>query len=145
MYIPLVVVIVLLHFPFHSWLSVGRHSSALYSDVSQIYLHFSAGKKYFISSEYKSVAFCFWILCFGFWSRTGFYYDEIFTKHKNEWDETYPECPERVAEPFARCCELGLVDRCERVQVRKVFLQMIMREHQGHQLARTNHICINGN
>lgn len=49
--------------------------------------------------------------------RTGFIYDELMTKHKCEWDENYQECPERLLQPFARCEELGLVERCVRIPV----------------------------
>ncbi|XP_064607029.1 histone deacetylase 6-like [Liolophura sinensis] len=69
-------------------------------------------------------------------SGTGFYYDEIFTKHKNEWDENYPECPERVSEPFARCCELGLVDRCEKVQITYGTEDLIKTVHTDHYLEK---------
>ena len=51
---------------------------------------------------------------------TGFLYDEFFTKHKNPWAPDYPERPERVSEPYKRCCELGLVDRCTKIQVRHI-------------------------
>ena len=49
--------------------------------------------------------------------RTGFLYDEFFTKHKNPWAPGFVERPERVSDTYKRCCELGLVDRCTRVQV----------------------------
>lgn len=49
--------------------------------------------------------------------RTGFIYDELMTKHKCEWDENYQECPERLLQPFSRCKELGLVERCVKIPV----------------------------
>ena len=52
-------------------------------------------------------------------SSTGFLYDEFFTKHKNPWASNFPEKPQRVSESYKRCCELGLVDRCTRIQVLK--------------------------
>ncbi|KAL3852489.1 hypothetical protein ACJMK2_016120 [Sinanodonta woodiana] len=50
-------------------------------------------------------------------SGTGFVYDEIFTQHRNLWDPNYPEKPQRISQPYSRCCELGLVDRCMRVGI----------------------------
>lgn len=55
------------------------------------------------------------ILIFRF--RTGLVYDELMLKHKNDWDPNFPEKPERISEPFKRCSELHLVERCIRIEV----------------------------
>ncbi|KAL5017176.1 hypothetical protein ScPMuIL_006765 [Solemya velum] len=45
-------------------------------------------------------------------SRTGLVYSQDMTGHKNIWDSNFPEKPERITDPYRRCSELGLVDRC---------------------------------
>ena len=49
---------------------------------------------------------------------TGFVYDGQMAEHKNEWDPEFPEKPERVVTSFKRICELGLIERCHRIEAR---------------------------
>lgn len=50
-------------------------------------------------------------------SRTGLVYSQDMTGHKNIWDSNFPEKPERITDPYRRCSELGLVDRCIQMKV----------------------------
>ncbi|XP_025108530.1 LOW QUALITY PROTEIN: histone deacetylase 6-like [Pomacea canaliculata] len=65
---------------------------------------------------------------------TGFIYDELMTKHKCEWDENYQECPERLLQPFARCEELGLVERCVRIPITYATEDQILWQHSSSAL-----------
>ncbi|XP_076447342.1 protein deacetylase HDAC6-like [Babylonia areolata] len=63
---------------------------------------------------------------------TGFIYDELFTRHKCEWDSGYPECPERVSQPVARCQELGLVERCVQIPVKRATEDQVRWKHAAN-------------
>ncbi|XP_076447346.1 protein deacetylase HDAC6-like [Babylonia areolata] len=65
---------------------------------------------------------------------TGFIYDELFTRHKCEWDSGYPECPARVSQPVARCRELGLVERCVQTPIAYATEDQIQWHHSLHHL-----------
>ncbi|XP_046578359.1 LOW QUALITY PROTEIN: histone deacetylase 6-like [Haliotis rubra] len=60
---------------------------------------------------------------------TAFIYDEVMTKHKCDWIPGYPENPARITQPYARCCELGLVDRCKRLQMRYATEDLVTLQH----------------
>ncbi|XP_055958086.1 histone deacetylase 6 isoform X1 [Patella vulgata] len=60
---------------------------------------------------------------------TGLIYDEVFLKHECEFDEGYPECPDRARVCYERCCQLGLVDRCIRIPVRYATEDHILLQH----------------
>ncbi|KAL8604359.1 hypothetical protein ACOMHN_028122 [Nucella lapillus] len=68
---------------------------------------------------------------------TGFIYDELFTRHKCEWDSNYPECPERIQQPFARCQELGLIERCLRISVSYATEDQVQWQHSPRHLELT--------
>uniref|UniRef100_A0A3Q2C8W2 Histone deacetylase domain-containing protein n=1 Tax=Cyprinodon variegatus TaxID=28743 RepID=A0A3Q2C8W2_CYPVA len=52
-------------------------------------------------------------------SGTGLVYSQIFTHHQNLWDlRHHPEQPQRTFKIFSRHQQLGLVDRCHRIQAR---------------------------
>lgn len=60
---------------------------------------------------------------------TGLIYDERMLKHKNLWDDHHPENPARISGPFKRCCELGLIDRCVRLEAQYSTEDMILLQH----------------
>ncbi|XP_078342016.1 protein deacetylase HDAC6-like isoform X3 [Crassostrea virginica] len=60
---------------------------------------------------------------------TGLIYDERMLRHKNLWDENYPENPSRISTAFQRCCELGLVERCTRLEAQHSTEDMILLQH----------------
>lgn len=60
---------------------------------------------------------------------TGLIYDEFMLKHKNEWDPNFPEKPERISEPFKRCSQLGLVERCIRIEKSYATEDMVLLQH----------------
>ncbi|XP_033746720.1 histone deacetylase 6-like isoform X2 [Pecten maximus] len=47
---------------------------------------------------------------------SGLVYDDRMAKFQCLWDPAFPEKPERITEPFARCSELGLIERCTRIE-----------------------------
>uniref|UniRef100_A0A3B3BY58 Histone deacetylase 6 n=1 Tax=Oryzias melastigma TaxID=30732 RepID=A0A3B3BY58_ORYME len=49
---------------------------------------------------------------------TGLVYDERMMEHVNLWDRHHPEQPQRIFRIFSRHQQLGLVDRCQRIQSR---------------------------
>lgn len=61
--------------------------------------------------------------------RTGLVYDELMLKHKNDWDPNFPEKPERISEPFKRCSELHLVERCIRIETQYGTEDMVLLQH----------------
>ncbi|XP_048253053.1 histone deacetylase 6-like isoform X2 [Haliotis rufescens] len=60
---------------------------------------------------------------------TALTYDEVMTKHKCDWIPSYPENPSRITQPYARCSELGLVDRCRRLQMRYATEDLVTLQH----------------
>ena len=52
--------------------------------------------------------------------KTALVYDERMEDHKNLWDEKHIENPERLRRVWSRCQEMGLVDRCLRLDSREV-------------------------
>ncbi|XP_052280508.1 histone deacetylase 6-like isoform X1 [Dreissena polymorpha] len=60
---------------------------------------------------------------------TGFVYDEMCLLHKNEWHPGHPEKPARAARSYQRCEELGLIDRCKRIQSRFGTEDEVLLEH----------------
>ncbi|XP_041347489.1 histone deacetylase 6-like [Gigantopelta aegis] len=68
---------------------------------------------------------------------TCFLYDELMMKHKHEWCGDYPERPERISQPYARCCQLGLVDRCEILEMRYATEDHILIKHSQELLEKT--------
>ncbi|KAH9510049.1 Histone deacetylase 6 [Bulinus truncatus] len=65
---------------------------------------------------------------------TGLIYDEIMTMHKCDWDPNFPENPLRLTEPYKRCCELGLIERCERIESKKATADEILTKHSKEHL-----------
>ncbi|XP_038154361.1 histone deacetylase 6 [Cyprinodon tularosa] len=53
-----------------------------------------------------------------FTKTTGLVYDEKMMEHVNLWDRHHPEQPQRTFKIFSRHQQLGLVDRCHRIQAR---------------------------
>ncbi|CAL1542444.1 unnamed protein product [Lymnaea stagnalis] len=66
---------------------------------------------------------------------TGLIYDEIMTLHKCEWDPKFPENPLRITEPYKRCTELGLIERCERLECQRAKPEEILTKHSREHLA----------
>ncbi|GLV37722.1 Histone deacetylase 6 [Carabus blaptoides fortunei] len=66
--------------------------------------------------------------------KTGIVYDDRFNKHRCDWDEDYPECPERYQSVIDRMFEYGLVERCERIQVRDATTEEILVHHEAEQI-----------
>ncbi|XP_055999659.1 histone deacetylase 6-like isoform X2 [Ostrea edulis] len=60
---------------------------------------------------------------------TGLIYDERMLKHENLWDKHFPETPQRISGPFQRCCELGLTERCIRLEAQHSTEDMILLQH----------------
>uniref|UniRef100_A0A1I8FWY1 Protein MIX23 n=2 Tax=Macrostomum lignano TaxID=282301 RepID=A0A1I8FWY1_9PLAT len=60
---------------------------------------------------------------------TGFVYDERMTLHKHDWNPKFNEAPERITTTHARLCELGLVQRCERISAEPITDEDILRLH----------------
>ena len=50
---------------------------------------------------------------------TGLVYDPAMAEHFNPWDPEHVEKPARLLDSYARCNELGLVERCRLVPTRK--------------------------
>ncbi|XP_055881902.1 histone deacetylase 6-like isoform X3 [Biomphalaria glabrata] len=68
---------------------------------------------------------------------TGLVYDEIMTMHKCDWDPDFPENPLRLTEPYKRCCELGLIERCERIESKRATDEEILTKHTKEHLELT--------
>lgn len=49
--------------------------------------------------------------------RTGLIYDPVMLDYKCEWDEQYPEKPDRIKKPYERCQFYGLTEKCIRIPV----------------------------
>lgn len=62
---------------------------------------------------------------------TGLVYDEIFTKHQCEWDTAYPENPRRLLDSYARCYDLGLVQRCIKININYAMEDQITTVHSA--------------
>ncbi|XP_062614787.1 histone deacetylase 6-like isoform X2 [Saccostrea cucullata] len=60
---------------------------------------------------------------------TGLIYDERMLKHENLWDKDYPENPSRISGPFQRCSELGLTERCVRLEAQHSTEDMVLLQH----------------
>lgn len=45
-------------------------------------------------------------------NRTGLIYDPLMLEFKCEWDDQYPEKPDRVQKPYERCELYGLSQKC---------------------------------
>ncbi|KAK3101488.1 hypothetical protein FSP39_003983 [Pinctada imbricata] len=50
-------------------------------------------------------------------------------KHKNEWDPNFPECPGRIKLAFQRCVEMGLINRCTRIQAQMGTEDQVKLQH----------------
>ncbi|XP_068213599.1 uncharacterized protein HDAC6 isoform X1 [Palaemon carinicauda] len=61
--------------------------------------------------------------------KTGVVYDEAMARHKCPWDESYPECPERLLQSLDRCRELQLLNRCEKLDSRKATEDEVAKLH----------------
>uniref|UniRef100_A0A1B6EJ36 Protein deacetylase HDAC6 n=1 Tax=Cuerna arida TaxID=1464854 RepID=A0A1B6EJ36_9HEMI len=72
---------------------------------------------------------------------TGLVYDTRMVNHRCLWYPTHQECPDRFMKTLDRCEELGLVERCQRVDVREATETELLTCHsQAHidQLKETN-------
>ncbi|GJQ69943.1 putative histone deacetylase [Trypoxylus dichotomus] len=61
--------------------------------------------------------------------KTGVCYDNKMTLHKCEWDEKYPENPQRYCAVMERCIELGLLDRCIQLPYTIPTKEEILKKH----------------
>ncbi|KRT84761.1 hypothetical protein AMK59_348 [Oryctes borbonicus] len=61
--------------------------------------------------------------------KTGVCYDNRMTLHKCEWDEKYPENPQRYSAVIERCNELGLLDRCIQLPYNIPSKEDILKKH----------------
>ncbi|XP_037628582.1 histone deacetylase 6 isoform X2 [Sebastes umbrosus] len=60
---------------------------------------------------------------------TGLVYDERMMEHMNMWDRHHPEQPQRIFKIFSKHQQLGLVDRCQRIQARLATEEELSRCH----------------
>lgn len=60
---------------------------------------------------------------------TGLVTDAVMLEHRCLWDEQYPERPERLSCVLDRCRELGLTDRCRRVDAPLASRDLVMSVH----------------
>ncbi|WAR27064.1 HDAC6-like protein [Mya arenaria] len=65
---------------------------------------------------------------------TGFLYDERCLAHKNEWDPGHPEKPARASCSYERCSQLGLVERCTRIEARYGREDEVLLQHDFPQI-----------
>ena len=50
---------------------------------------------------------------------TGIVFDEFMAQHFNPWDSDHIEKPDRLLKAHERCVELGLIEKCTKLQSRK--------------------------
>ena len=50
---------------------------------------------------------------------TGLVFDEFMAQHFNPWDNEHIEKPDRLLKSYERCNELGLIEKCVKIQSRK--------------------------
>uniref|UniRef100_UPI001A98945B histone deacetylase 6-like n=1 Tax=Gasterosteus aculeatus aculeatus TaxID=481459 RepID=UPI001A98945B len=60
---------------------------------------------------------------------TGLVYDERMMEHQNMWDRNHPEQPQRIFKIFSKHQQLGLVDRCQRIEARLATEEELSRCH----------------
>ena len=60
---------------------------------------------------------------------TGIVYHQEMEKHFNTWDEEHIEGPERSKRTWNRCKDMGLVERCKRIEARKAKKQELRLVH----------------
>ncbi|XP_071441750.1 histone deacetylase 6 [Hetaerina americana] len=65
---------------------------------------------------------------------TAVVWDERMLKHKALWDESYPECPERLSCIIERCTSLGLINRCMMLKPRIATKEEIFALHSKSHL-----------
>ncbi|XP_012278697.1 histone deacetylase 6 isoform X2 [Orussus abietinus] len=65
---------------------------------------------------------------------TGLVFDLSMDEHRCLWDEGYPECPERFTRVLERCKELGLVERCKRIESRHATDDELLLKHTRTQI-----------
>ena len=56
-------------------------------------------------------------MCFSYIFSVGLVYDETMKEHICQWDQNFPEKPERLTLSYERCQHYGLVDRCVLIEV----------------------------
>lgn len=66
--------------------------------------------------------------------KTGIAYDDIMALHKCEWDDNYPENPQRYHSIMCRLNELHLVERCVRIPEIQSVLSSVPLVHSTNQL-----------
>ncbi|KAJ0064448.1 hypothetical protein NL108_006514 [Boleophthalmus pectinirostris] len=60
---------------------------------------------------------------------TGLVYSEEFTKHRNLWDTSHPECPERLQKIVEELEKQELLSRCTRIQPREATEKELLLIH----------------
>ncbi|XP_015367992.1 PREDICTED: histone deacetylase 6-like, partial [Diuraphis noxia] len=60
---------------------------------------------------------------------TGIIYDNQFSNHLCAWDVNYPENPQRYESIIKRCNELGLIERCIKIQGRNATNDELLMKH----------------
>ncbi|OWF48323.1 histone deacetylase 6-like isoform X1 [Mizuhopecten yessoensis] len=60
---------------------------------------------------------------------TGLVYDDRMATFECLWDPAFPEKPERITESFARCSELGLIERCTRIEAQYGTEDQVLIQH----------------
>ncbi|XP_038578558.1 histone deacetylase 6 [Micropterus salmoides] len=63
---------------------------------------------------------------------TGLVYSEIFTRHKNLWESSHPESPERVASIMEELERQELLSHCVRVEPREATEEELLLAHMKH-------------
>lgn len=74
-------------------------------------------------------------------TKTGLVYDEKMMEHLNMWDRHHPEQPQRISKIFSRHQELGLEQRCERINIRLATEEELLMCHSKDHISRMKSSC----
>uniref|UniRef100_A0A3B4AX09 Protein deacetylase HDAC6 n=1 Tax=Periophthalmus magnuspinnatus TaxID=409849 RepID=A0A3B4AX09_9GOBI len=69
-------------------------------------------------------------------TKTGLVYDERMMEHLNMWDKHHPEQPNRISKIYSQHQQLGLEQRCERLEVRLATEEELLMCHSADHIAR---------
>ncbi|KAK7884575.1 hypothetical protein WMY93_027698 [Mugilogobius chulae] len=69
-------------------------------------------------------------------TKTGLVYDERMMEHLNLWDRHHPEQPQRISKIYIRHQQLGLEQRCEKLEVRLATEEELLMCHSADHIAR---------
>uniref|UniRef100_A0A8C6WN44 Protein deacetylase HDAC6 n=1 Tax=Neogobius melanostomus TaxID=47308 RepID=A0A8C6WN44_9GOBI len=69
-------------------------------------------------------------------TKTGLVYDKKMMEHINMWDRHHPEQPQRIAKIYSQHQQLGLEQRCERLELRLATEEELLMCHSADHIAR---------